>query len=38
MRASLNGMNQNAVYDFWKVDSKTKKRRPLVLQEVELDY
>jgi hypothetical protein len=42
MRASLNGlevdaMNWEAIYDIWKVDTKTKKWRPLVLQEVELD-
>ena len=39
MRASLNGlkvdaMNWNAKYEIWKIDTKTKKRRPLVLQEV----
>jgi hypothetical protein len=33
MRAFLNGlevdaMNWNAIYDIWKVDTKTKKRRP----------
>jgi hypothetical protein len=42
MKASLNGlevdaMNWNAIYNIWKVDTKTKKRRPLVFQEVELD-
>ena len=36
MRASLNGleidaMDWNAIYEMWKVDTKTKKRRPLVL-------
>ena len=42
IRASLNGlevdaMNWNAIYDIWKVDTTTKKRRPLVLQEVDLE-
>jgi hypothetical protein len=42
MRASLNGlevdaMNWNAIYNIWKVNIKTKKRMPLVFQEVELD-
>ena len=42
MKASLNGlevnaMNWNAVYEIWKVDTKTKKRRSLVLQEVNLE-
>ena len=43
MRASLNGalkvdaMDWNAIYEIWKVDTKTKKRRPLVLQEVNLE-
>jgi hypothetical protein len=42
MKASLNGlevdaMNWNAIYNIWKVNIKTKKRMPLVFQEVELD-
>jgi hypothetical protein len=42
MRASLNGLeidaiNWTAIYNIWKVDTKTKKRRPIVFQEVELD-
>ena len=42
MRASLNGlevdaMNWNAIYGMSKVDTKTKKRRPLILQEVNLE-
>jgi hypothetical protein len=42
MRASLNGLKVdamiwNAIYDIWIVDTKTKKQRPLVLQEVKLD-
>ena len=42
MKASLNSlevdaMNWNAIYNIWKVDTKTKKGRPLVFQEVELD-
>ena len=41
MRAFLNGlevdvMNWNAIYEIWRVDTKTKKGRPLVLQEVNL--
>jgi hypothetical protein len=35
MRASLNSlevdaMNWNVIYNIWKVDTKTKKKRPLV--------
>ena len=42
MRAFLNGlevdaMDWNAIYEIWKVDTKTKKRRPLVLQEVNIE-
>ena len=42
MRASLHGlevdaMNWNAIYGMSKVDTKTKKRRPLILQEVNLE-
>jgi hypothetical protein len=42
MRASLNGlevdaMNWNAIYNIWKINTKTKKRRPLGLQDVKLD-
>jgi hypothetical protein len=42
MRASLNGLEVNAmdwntIYNIWKADIQTKKQRPLVLQEEELD-